>query len=78
MEDDKKLNLLIRQREEWQKVFIQPCTGQIPGQDARSLALGVGRKQGKELRKIGVTAIFLPGTYMETIVKEIHRFTGDQ
>jgi methylmalonyl-CoA mutase C-terminal domain/subunit len=32
----------------------------------------------KELRKIGAAGIFLPGTYMETIVKEIHRLTGDQ
>ena len=32
----------------------------------------------EELRKIGAAAIFLPGTYMETIVKEIHRLTGDQ
>jgi len=32
----------------------------------------------KELRNIGAAAIFLPGTYMETIVKEIHRLTGDQ
>ena len=32
----------------------------------------------EELRKIGAAGIFLPGTYMETIVKEIHRLTGDQ
>ena len=32
----------------------------------------------KELRKIGAAAIFLPGTYMEAIVKEIYRLTGNQ
>ncbi len=32
----------------------------------------------EELRKIGAAGIFLPGTYMETIVKEIYRLTGDQ
>ena len=32
----------------------------------------------EELRKIGAAGIFLPGTYMETIVKEIYRLTGDK
>jgi len=32
----------------------------------------------EELRKIGAAGIFLPGSYMEAIVKEIYRLTGNQ
>jgi methylmalonyl-CoA mutase C-terminal domain/subunit len=32
----------------------------------------------EELRKIGAAGIFLPGSYMEAIVKEIYRLTGDK
>ena len=35
-------------------------------------------EEEEELRKLGVAGLFSPGTYMETIVKEIYRLAGNK